>query len=209
MTIWHIYKNRQPAVLRLTKPVLRMTPTKASRTIVNPMIKDKVTFLETAAETGGKFTLIQIELEPKGGNDLHYHKTFDETFIVQEGVLGVEVDNQILQLKEGESATVQMGQLHRFFNPSATEKVVFNVLIEPGSSGFEKVVQIVYGLAADGRTSSDSTPKNMYHMALIVEWSDTNAPGFFTLIAPILKWLAKRAIRKGIDRELTDKYVKI
>ncbi|MFM9946410.1 MAG: cupin domain-containing protein [Saprospiraceae bacterium] len=186
-----------------------MTPTKASRTFVNPLIKDKATFLETSAETGGKFTLIQIELGPNGGNGLHYHKTFDETFTVQEGILGVEVDKQILHLKEGESATVQMGQLHRFFNPSATEKVVFNVLIEPGNSNFEKVIQIVYGLAADGRTTSSSVPKNMYHMALIVQWGDTNAPGFFTVIVPILKWLAKRAISKGIDRELLDKYVKI
>jgi len=186
-----------------------MTPTKTSRTIVNPTIKDKATFLETSSETGGKFTLIQIELAPNGGNTLHYHKTFDETFTVQEGVLGVQVDKQILQLKEGESATVQMGQVHRFFNPSATEKVVFNVLIQPGNSNFEKVLQIAYGLATDKRTTSKGIPKNIYHMALTFHWSDTSIPGFFTLIEPIFKWLASRAIRKGIDRELVDKYVKI
>ena len=56
-----------------------------ARTIENPIIKDKATFLETAAETNGKFTLIQVELAPKCNNDLHYHKTLDETFTAGDG----------------------------------------------------------------------------------------------------------------------------
>ena len=101
-----------------------------TRVIENPLIKDRVTFLETAAETNGKFTLVQVELAPDGGNELHYHKTFDETFTVVEGVLGIQLGKEIFHLKKGESATAPVGSLHRFFNPSATEKVVFNVLLQ-------------------------------------------------------------------------------
>ncbi|MBK8968824.1 MAG: cupin domain-containing protein [Lewinellaceae bacterium] len=74
----------------------------------------KVTFLETAAETRGKFTLVQVELAPGGGNDLHFHKTFDETFTAVEGTLGIQVGLDFLELQPGESATATVGMLHRF-----------------------------------------------------------------------------------------------
>lgn len=182
----------------------------ASRTIENPIIKDKVTFLETAAETQGKFTLVQVELAPGGGNDLHFHKTFDETFTAVEGTLGIQVGLEFIELEPGESATATMGILHRFYNPSQTEKVVFNVLVQPGSAGFEKTLQVAYGLAGDGRTHPKSgIPKNLYHMALLIQWSDTNIPGLFSLFEPVMRWMAKRAMRKGIAQELEAQYCKI
>ena len=61
------------------------------RTIVNPIIKDTATFLQTAEESGGKITEAEITLMPKGGNPLHYHKTYSETFTVLEGELGLKL----------------------------------------------------------------------------------------------------------------------
>jgi len=61
------------------------------RTIVNPIIKDTVTFLQTDEESGGKVTETDITLMPKGGNPLHYHKTYSETFTAIEGELGVKL----------------------------------------------------------------------------------------------------------------------
>ena len=177
----------------------------ASRTIENPLIKDRVTFLETAAETGGKFTLVQVELAPSGGND----KTFDETFTVVEGTLGIQLGKETIYLKKGESATAPTGSLHRFFNPSDTEKAVFKVLLQPGSEGFETTLQVAYGLALDGRTTRKGIPKSLYHMALVIQWSDTNIPGVFTVIEPVMRWLAKRAAQKGIDRALIEEYCRI
>jgi len=183
-----------------------MKTIESSRVVENPLIKDRVTFLETAAETNGKFTLVQVELAPNGGNELHYHKTFDETFTVVDGVLGIQLGKEIIHLKKGESATAPVGSLHRFFNPSATEKVVFNVLLEPGSEGFERTLQVAYGLARDGRTSPKGIPKSLHHMALIIQWSDTNLPGVFSRLEPMMRWLAQRAIRKGMDKELIAEY---
>lgn len=176
------------------------------RTIENPLIKDKATFLETTADTNGASTLIQVELAPSGGNGLHYHKTFDETFTVLEGSLGVQIGKKISYLKKGESATVPAGAVHRFFNASNSERAVFNVLLQPGNRGFEQTLQVVYGLAKDGRTTATSMPKNLYHFALIVHWSDTNIPGFFSLLEPVFRWLARRAVKKGIDQELIAQY---
>ncbi len=59
------------------------------RTIVNPIIKDTVTFLKTPEETNGQMTEAEITLMPGGGNPLHYHKTYSETFSALEGELGV------------------------------------------------------------------------------------------------------------------------
>lgn len=180
--------------------------TKTARTIENPLIKDRVTFVETAAETNGKFTLVEVELAPDGGNDLHYHKTYDETFTVLEGVLGVQLGRQTMHLAKGESFTVPKGELHRFFNPSSTDAVFFSVLLQPGSPGFETTLQVAYGLARDGRTTRKGIPKSLYHMALIIQWSDTNLPGFFSRIEPAMRWLARRAAKKGIDKALIREY---
>jgi hypothetical protein len=37
------------------------------RRIYNPIQKDYLTFLKTSAETNGAFTLVEVELAPKGG----------------------------------------------------------------------------------------------------------------------------------------------
>ncbi|MBK6993450.1 MAG: cupin domain-containing protein [Lewinellaceae bacterium] len=180
--------------------------TTANRTVKNPIIKDVVTFLETVNETNGNHTLITVELAPKGGNDLHFHKSFDETFTVLEGRLGIQIEKEIIYLNKGESATAHKGQLHRFFNPSDEHDTSFNVLIQPGNQGFETAIQVAYGLACDGLTNSEMMPKSFYHLALLLYWGDTNLPGIYKWIEPLMRWLAKRAIKKGIDKELMAQY---
>ena len=54
-------------------------------TIENPVIGEKITFITTSKQSGGEKTLMQIHLGIKGGNPLHYHKRFSETFNVKEG----------------------------------------------------------------------------------------------------------------------------
>ena len=57
-----------------------------NQTIINPVIKDQVTFTQTAAATNGRITTLQVTLMPGGGTPMHYHKNFSETFVV---VLGI------------------------------------------------------------------------------------------------------------------------
>jgi mannose-6-phosphate isomerase-like protein (cupin superfamily) len=61
----------------------------ASRRYYHPLPKDYATFLKTSEETGGEYTLIEVEVAPEGGTELHYHKTYDEHFEVVEGTLEV------------------------------------------------------------------------------------------------------------------------
>ncbi|NJN42524.1 MAG: hypothetical protein HC811_10170 [Flammeovirgaceae bacterium] len=59
--------------------------------IVNPVIGEEVTFLATSKQSNGVVTLLEVTIGPKGGNPLHYHKRFSETFSVLEGELSIQV----------------------------------------------------------------------------------------------------------------------
>jgi hypothetical protein len=78
--------------------------------------------------------------------------------------------------------------------------------LRPGSAGFEKALKAGYGLAADGLTRADGTPKNLYYLAVLLDWSDIRLPGIFTVSEPLFRFLTKRARRKGVDRELEARY---
>ena len=65
------------------------------RRIYNPLQKDTVTFLKTAADTNGEYTLVEVELADGGGVGLHYHKTYAEAFECIEGEVQVRLGKTI------------------------------------------------------------------------------------------------------------------
>jgi hypothetical protein len=104
-------------------------------------------------------------------------------------------------LRSGEKATVPLETLHNFRNPTG-EPTTFLVELRPGSEGFEKALKASYGLASEGRNPL----YHPYYLAVLLGWGDMRLPGVFTVAEPLLRQLAKRARRKGIDRELEAKY---
>ena len=175
------------------------------RRIYNPIQKDYATFLETSEETGGERTLIEVEVAPGGGTTPHYHLTYAEHFEVLEGELQVMVGGKTRTLTAGEKAVAPKNTLHNFHN-ATDEPTTFLVELRPGSSGFEKALRVAYGLASDGLSNSKGLPKNLYHTALLFEWGEGRLPGVFALLEPLFGLLARRARRKGIDRELELRY---
>ena len=117
----------------------------------------------------------------------------------------MQVGKDVRTLQPGQSAVAPVGSLHRWYNTSQQTATV-RVELRPAGPGFEQALQIGYGLARDGLTNKQGLPKNILHMALLVEMSDTNAPGLFSTIAPLLHVLAKWARRRGIERELAERY---
>jgi quercetin dioxygenase-like cupin family protein len=175
------------------------------RVFENPLIKDKVTVLKTTSESNGQYVLVEVELLPGGGNDMHYHTTFNEEFTAVEGVLGVAIGKKQLRLHPGEKAIAPIRQLHRFYNPGR-ETIRFHVKLIPPKDNFLKGLSIGYGLAADGLTSKKGIPKNFAHLALLLDLTDTRLPGWLSLLNPIIKSSARRARKKGIDKLLIEKY---
>jgi quercetin dioxygenase-like cupin family protein len=195
--------NEEVAPSRTTRAP--RTAEEGRRRYYNPIEKDYATFLKTSDETGGEYTLIRVEVAPGGGTEPHYHKTYDEHFEVLEGVLEVLVGKETRTLRAGQRAVAQRNTLHGFRNPTE-EPTTFLVGLIPGHTGFEKSVRVVYGLASDGRVFSDGTPKNPYHLAVILEWSEIRIPGVMGILEPLFRLLARRARRKGIDKRLEAEY---
>lgn len=178
----------------------------ATRRFYHPIQRDAATFLKTASETNGEYTLVEVELAPHGGNGLHYHTEFTEQFEVLEGQLNIQCGDEELVLKQGEKALVPLNVNHRFYSTS-DEPARFLVTLRPGHAGFEKTIQIAYGLASDGKTSSDGTPKGLLTLALILKLSGTRLPGLFKVIELFFEVLAGVARRRGIQRALEQEYV--
>lgn len=175
------------------------------KVIVNPVFKDRLTILKSSEETAGLYSVHELEVAPGGGNMLHIHKGFTETFTAVKGVLGVQYNDRKMRLKPGESISVPPGTPHHFFNDTGNP-IICNVKFTPGHSGFEKGIAILYGLAGDGKTNAKGFPKSIVHLALIVNLTDSRPTGFLGLLTPLFDWLAKRARKKGVEMELLKKY---
>jgi len=178
---------------------------KAKRIFVNPIFKDKATILKTSEETGGMYSLGELEVSPGGGNYMHEHSAFEETFTAVKGQLGVVLKGKKYYLNPGDSITVPMNTAHHFFN-EGIEPVTCHVKFAPGHEGFPKGLAIAYGLAADGKTDKKGVPKSFTHLALLVLLTDTKPVGASGMLMPVFKWLAKRARRNGIEKALLEKY---
>ena len=175
------------------------------RTIVNPLYRDTVRFIKTSAETGGQYSLFELTLLPGGANPPHIHTSFAETFTAVEGILGIRLKKRAFFLKPGESYTVQKNEVHNFFN-GTNQEIRFTVRFEPGFEGMENLLCIMYGMATDGLTTKKGIPKNLAVAAMLMEMGNSYPTGLFSLLRPVLARLAKRAIKKGLDRMLIDKY---
>lgn len=177
------------------------------RTIYNPIQKDHVTFLKTHADTNGEYTQVEVELADGGGVGLHYHKTYSEKFDCLEGEVEVRLGKTIYKLTPGQSETVQPNVNHLFRNRSG-KPCRFLVELRPASRGFEQSLQIGYGLARDGQCKPNGFPKDKLALAWLFDISESNLPGLMSLFEFILRKQAKKARQKGIDKQLTEKYVK-
>jgi quercetin dioxygenase-like cupin family protein len=177
------------------------------RKIYNPIQKDYVTFLKTHADTNGECTLVEVELADGGGVGLHYHKTYSEKFDCLQGEVQVQLGKQLHTLTAGKSATAEPNINHLFRNRSGNP-CKFLVELRPASRGFEQSLQIGYGLANDGLCRKNGFPKDKLALAWLFDISESNLPGWMSIIEFILRRQSKKARQKGVDKRLLEQYVK-
>lgn len=177
------------------------------RKIYNPIQKDQVLFLKTHADTNGEYTLVEVELADGGGVGLHYHKTYSESFSCVEGQVQVRLGKIIHTLQPGQSAKAEQNVNHLFRNRSG-KTCKFRVELRPASRGFEQSLQIGYGLANDGLCRPNGFPKDKLALAWLFDISESNLPGWMSLFEFILRRQAKKARKKGIDKQMMEKYVR-
>jgi quercetin dioxygenase-like cupin family protein len=159
------------------------------------------TFLEDARDTNGAYELIQVRVQPGGGNGDHYHRNFEETFTCLEGELTVNAGAERVVLKPGESVTAPPGVIHAFHNRSQAETLM-TVRVTP-ARGLEKSVRVAYGLDGTGMLARGTRMQNVWRYALMLGYSETYLPDIPPMVQePLVKSLAKIAQWSGKDEEL-------
>jgi quercetin dioxygenase-like cupin family protein len=168
-----------------------------SRTVVNPVNGEKVTFLKTTEETSGNYLLAELELTAKGKIPLHYHPGMTERLKVLDGRINIRTGKEQREYVAGEEVIIPPRTRHCFWNSSG-EAAKMEVEFRPAGD-FEKAVRAGDGLAEDGKANKQGLPKNIFHMAIIFEWMGSYFPGIpepvqggvFGGLAKLGKWLGK------------------
>lgn len=175
--------------------------------IVNPVIGEEIIFLTTSKQSNGEKTIMEVTIGPKGGNPLHYHKRFSETFNVLEGELSIQVATEKMKLKAGDKALAPMNTNHRFYNTSG-KPVRFIVELNPASEGFENVLRIAFGLAQDGKAGPNGMPKSFVHNGILMNMGEGYFVGLFSVLEKVFRYFGNSDKAKQIEKELLDKYCK-
>ena len=133
--------------------------------VENPVTRERMRFIEASDITGGEYTLIELTLAPDGFVAMaHMHPYQTETFEIVTGSVAFKVDGETVTAEAGDVLTVDPGQAHKFWNAGATE-AAFRTEVRP-SLNFERMVETMYGLAADGKTNKKGMP-NPLRLAVI------------------------------------------
>lgn len=171
----------------------------------NPVLKNRIEFKELCEETNGTRTVAEITLKSGGRIPLHYHYEFSEYYEVLEGELKMQIGKEIKTLRKGEYVLIPVKVNHRYFNDS-NEEVKFKVVIQPGNIGYQLLVAVLNGLARDGRVNRVGLPTNWLIRGYLSVASGSNVPGILSWLQPLLNWLYKIAMKRGIDKQLLSHY---
>jgi quercetin dioxygenase-like cupin family protein len=165
------------------------------RSLRDPADGQTVTFVETAAESGGRRSLIELDLAPGATDAPHRNDAYEERLEVLDGTLAVVVDGVGRLVGPGETVLFPAGSTHAVRN-AAPRPAAVRVELRPGHQGYERSMQVAYGLAGDRRA------RTLSHAALLAVWEGRSLPGRRRLACAALRIIARRARRRGMDRAL-------
>ena len=93
--------------------------------------RDLVTFLATADDTGGAYSLFEGRMAPGGGTSAHIHHLEDEALLVLEGTYAISVGDATAEYGPGGFVFVPRGVSHAFKNVGkAPARLLF--VVTPG-----------------------------------------------------------------------------
>jgi quercetin dioxygenase-like cupin family protein len=130
---------------------------RTGQTIENPVTGELLIFRKTSRDTGGELVLVETILRPGATvAAAHSHPYQSESFQVLEGRVGFKVGREKVELGSGEGVTVLPRTAHKFWN-AGEGTARFTCEIRPAGA-FEQLIETMFGLAADGKTSKKGMP---------------------------------------------------
>lgn len=184
------------------------TPVEIGEVWENPITRERATILELPHQNPeGRATAELTALAGARVVGEHYHPALIERFTVLEGELTVKCDGKVGILGKGESALIEAGVWHDWWNAADREARV-RVEITPGER-FSHMVETLFGLARLGHTDKKGMPNLLQLVLTAREFRDivvfrSPPPAIqrllFGALAPVARWRGYRATYPQISR---------
>ena len=116
----------------------------AARTVM--LGPDEWSFPAAGTDTSDRFDIIHGSISYLQGPPLHVHYDQDDTFVILEGTLKIQVGDEITDLHVGDVASAPKGTPHTFTNVNHDIVRVINVMT-PG--GFDRCLEDFAALMGD------------------------------------------------------------
>jgi quercetin dioxygenase-like cupin family protein len=141
--------------------------THVGQTIQNPVSGERITFLQTAADTNCELLELELELAADGRvPGAHVHPAQEERFHVLEGTMKFRLGLRTIVAGAGESVVVPAGKVHKFSN-HGDEPARARVEVVPALD-MEELLRTTTQLAQEGNVMRSGMPKPL-HLALFVK----------------------------------------
>ena len=148
-----------------------LTPIQVGEVWENPVTRERAAILELPYKNPeGRTT---VELTAVAGARVvgeHLHPALVERFTVLEGELTMKLDGQTSILREGESAVIEPGKWHDWWN-AGDRDARSRVEIIPGER-FAYLIETLFGLARLGHTNAKGMPPPLQLALFSREFSD-------------------------------------
>jgi quercetin dioxygenase-like cupin family protein len=185
-----------------------LTPIQVGEAWENPVTGERATILELPNENReGRATADLTALIGSRVVGEHRHPALVERFTVLEGELTLKLDGQTSTLHEGESAVIEPGAWHDWWNASDRDARA-RVEVTPGER-FAHMIETMFGLARLGHVNAKGMPHPLQLALVAREFSDVivfrKPPpvvqrAIFGVLAPIARWRGYRATYPQLSR---------
>jgi quercetin dioxygenase-like cupin family protein len=184
------------------------TPIKVGEIWENPVTRERATILERPWDNpAGRATAELTVLVGERVVGEHRHPNLVEQFTVLEGELTMKREGKIGVLHQGETAVIEPGVWHDWWNASDRHARV-RVEVTPGER-FVHMIETFFGLARLGHTDRRGMPSPLQLALTAREFSDVivfRSPplavqrAIFGGLAPIARWRGYRATYPQLSR---------
>jgi quercetin dioxygenase-like cupin family protein len=184
------------------------TPIQVGEVWENPVNRERFTILERFWDNPqGRATAELTALVGSRVVGEHLHPAMVEKFTVLEGELTVKHNGRTSILRQGETAVVEAGVWHDWWNASNRDARV-HVEVTPGER-FTHMIETFFGLARLGHTDATGMPRLLQLVLCAREFGDVvvfRSPPpavqrtVFGMLAPLARWRGYRATYPQLSR---------